>query len=139
MDTHICTLKDVDWSWTLQGCKIDINILVFLDLKITYFQLIMVFEKAKLFFLIPLHNVLETLDYVGFLLWIDYKQVENYKTRQVLLIHQLVLICWRVVPQTISFYNPKPYQSQNILGHDIAKSIPKYPRPWYCQKYPKIS
>jgi hypothetical protein len=20
--------------------------------------------------------------------------------------------------------------SQNILGHDIAKSIPKYPRPW---------
>jgi hypothetical protein len=38
-----------------------------------------------------------------------YKQVENYKTRQVLLIHQLVLVCWRVVPQTISFYNPEPY------------------------------
>jgi len=27
------------------------------------------------------------------LLWAGYKQVENYKTRQVLLIHQLVLIC----------------------------------------------
>jgi hypothetical protein len=27
------------------------------------------------------------------LLWTGYKQVENYKTRQVLLIHQLVLIC----------------------------------------------
>jgi len=27
------------------------------------------------------------------LLWTDYKQVENYKTRQALLIHQLVLIC----------------------------------------------
>jgi hypothetical protein len=26
------------------------------------------------------------------LLWTDYKQVENYKTRQTLLIHQLVLI-----------------------------------------------
>jgi len=26
-------------------------------------------------------------------LWTGYKQVENYKTRQVLLIHQLVLIC----------------------------------------------
>jgi len=26
-----------------------------------------VFEKAKLFFLIPLHNVLKTLDYVGLL------------------------------------------------------------------------
>jgi hypothetical protein len=26
-------------------------------------------------------------------LWNDYKQVENYKTRQALLIHQLVLIC----------------------------------------------
>ncbi len=39
----------------------------------------------------------------------DYKQVENYKTRQVLLIHQLVLVYWRVVPHTISFYNPKPY------------------------------
>jgi len=26
-------------------------------------------------------------------LWTDYKQVENYKTRQALLIHQLVLIC----------------------------------------------
>jgi hypothetical protein len=35
--------------------------------------------------------------------------VENYKTRQALLIHQLVLICWRVVPQTISFYNPESY------------------------------
>jgi hypothetical protein len=35
MDTHICTLKDVHWSSTLQGCKIDINILVLLDLKIT--------------------------------------------------------------------------------------------------------
>jgi hypothetical protein len=23
-----------------------------------------------------------------------------------------------------------PKVSQNILGHDIAKSIPKYPRPW---------
>ncbi len=43
------------------------------------------------------------------LLWTDYKQVENYKTRQTLLIHQLVLIYWRVVPQTISFYNPEPY------------------------------
>jgi hypothetical protein len=30
---------------------------------------------------------------VTLLLWTDYKQVENYKTRQVLLIHQLVLIC----------------------------------------------
>jgi hypothetical protein len=29
--------------------------------------------------------------------------------KQVLLIHQLVLICWRVVPHTISFYNPEPY------------------------------
>jgi hypothetical protein len=50
-----------------------------------------------------------------------YKQVENYKTRQdktrydnirelrVLLIHQLVLICWRTIPQTISFYNLEPY------------------------------
>jgi hypothetical protein len=28
-----------------------------------------------------------------YVLWTDYKQVENYKTRQVLLIHQLVLIC----------------------------------------------
>jgi hypothetical protein len=78
-------------------------------------------------------------------LWTDYKQVENYKTRQALLIHQLVTICWRVVPHTISFYNPEPYYSQNILGHDIVKSIPsipsipKYPKPWYCQKYPKIS
>jgi hypothetical protein len=27
------------------------------------------------------------------LLWTGYKQVENYKTRQVLLIHQLVLVC----------------------------------------------
>jgi hypothetical protein len=27
------------------------------------------------------------------MLWTGYKQVENYKTRQVLLIHQLVLIC----------------------------------------------
>jgi hypothetical protein len=27
------------------------------------------------------------------LLWTDYKQVENYKTRQALLIHQLVLVC----------------------------------------------
>jgi hypothetical protein len=26
-----------------------------------------------------------------------------------LLIHQLVLVCWRVVPQTISFYNHEPY------------------------------
>jgi hypothetical protein len=26
------------------------------------------------------------------LLWTGYKQVENYKTRQVLLIHQLVLV-----------------------------------------------
>jgi hypothetical protein len=52
---------------------------------------------------------------------------------------RLVLICWRVVPHTISFYNPKPYKSQNILGHDIAKSIPTYPRPWYCKKYPNIS
>jgi len=31
------------------------------------------------------------------LLWTSYKKVENYKTRQALLIHQLVLICWRVV------------------------------------------
>ncbi len=49
-----------------------------------------------------------------------YNQVENYKTRQdktrydnpgelrALLIHQLVLVCWRAVPQTISFCNPKP-------------------------------
>jgi hypothetical protein len=42
-------------------------------------------------------------------LWTGYKQVENYKTKQVLLIHQLVLIYWRVVLQTISFYNPEPY------------------------------
>jgi hypothetical protein len=42
-------------------------------------------------------------------LWTDYKQVENYKTRQTLLIHQLVLIYWRVVPHTISFYNLEPY------------------------------
>jgi hypothetical protein len=26
-------------------------------------------------------------------LWTDYKQMENYKTRQALLIHQPVLIC----------------------------------------------
>jgi len=43
------------------------------------------------------------------LLWTDYKQVENYKTRQALLIHQLALICWKVIPQTISFYNLEPY------------------------------
>jgi hypothetical protein len=30
---------------------------------------------------------------VTLLLWTDYKQVENYKTRQALLIHQLVLVC----------------------------------------------
>jgi hypothetical protein len=30
------------------------------------------------------------------------------KTR-VLLIHQLVLVYWRAVPQTISFYNHEPY------------------------------
>jgi hypothetical protein len=28
-----------------------------------------------------------------YVLWTGYKQAENYKTRQVLLIHQLVLIC----------------------------------------------
>jgi hypothetical protein len=34
-----------------------------------------------------------------------YGSTEELKA---LLIHQLVLVCWRVVPQTISFYNPEP-------------------------------
>ncbi len=49
----------------------------------------------------------------------------KYKTRQdktgntgrlgALLIHQLVLVYWRVVPQTISFYNPEPSYTRSSL------------------------
>jgi hypothetical protein len=28
-----------------------------------------------------------------------------------------------------------PKISQNILGHDIAQSIPKYPKPWHLVIY----
>ncbi len=31
------------------------------------------------------------------------------------MIHQLVLVCWRAVPQTISFYNPKPSYIRSSL------------------------
>jgi hypothetical protein len=34
---------------------------------------------------------------------------EELQDKTSLLIHQLVLVYWRVVPQTISFYNPEPY------------------------------
>jgi hypothetical protein len=33
---------------------------------------------------------------------------DNTRELRALLIHQLVLVCWRAVPQTISFYNPEP-------------------------------
>jgi hypothetical protein len=39
------------------------------------------------------HALVGYIESVGQLLWTDYKQVENYKTRQALLIHQLVLVC----------------------------------------------
>ncbi len=32
-----------------------------------------------------------------------------------LLIHQLMLVCWSVVPQTISFYNPEPSYTRSSL------------------------
>jgi hypothetical protein len=38
----------------------------------------------------------------------DKTRYDNTGELRVLLIHQLVLVCWRVIPQTISFYNPKP-------------------------------
>ncbi len=56
-----------------------------------------------------------------------YNQARKYKTRQdktrqgnigglgALLIHQLVLVCWRAVPQTISFYNPEPSYTRSSL------------------------
>jgi hypothetical protein len=56
-----------------------------------------------------------------------YNQAGKYKTKQnktrqnntgglgALLIHQLVLVCWRVVPQTISFYNPEPSYTRSFL------------------------
>jgi hypothetical protein len=46
------------------------------------------------------------------------------------MIHQLVLVCWRVVPQTISFYNPEPsYTRSSLMAYtkrcrDVA-ALPK--------------
>jgi hypothetical protein len=31
------------------------------------------------------------------------------------MIHQPVLVCWRAVPQTISFYNPEPSYTRSSL------------------------
>ncbi len=31
------------------------------------------------------------------------------------MIHQLVLVCWKTVPQTISFYNPEPSYIRSSL------------------------
>jgi hypothetical protein len=39
----------------------------------------------------------------------DKTRHDNTRELRVLLIHQLVLVCWKVVPHTISFYNPEPY------------------------------
>jgi hypothetical protein len=39
----------------------------------------------------------------------DNTRYDNTRELRVLLIHQLVLVRWRAVPQTISFYNPEPY------------------------------
>jgi hypothetical protein len=39
----------------------------------------------------------------------DKTRYDNTRELKVLLIHQLVLVCWKAVPQTISFYNPEPY------------------------------
>jgi hypothetical protein len=38
----------------------------------------------------------------------DKTRYDNIRELRALLIHQLVLVCWRAVPQTISFYNPEP-------------------------------
>jgi hypothetical protein len=38
----------------------------------------------------------------------DKTRYGNTGELRALLIHQLVLVCWRAVPQTISFYNPEP-------------------------------
>jgi hypothetical protein len=38
----------------------------------------------------------------------DKTRYGNIGELRALLIHQLVLVCWRAVPQTISFYNPEP-------------------------------
>jgi hypothetical protein len=39
----------------------------------------------------------------------DKTRYDNSRELRVSLIHQLVLVCWRAVPQTISFYNLEPY------------------------------
>jgi hypothetical protein len=39
----------------------------------------------------------------------DKTRYDNTRELRVLLIHQLVLVYWKAVPQTISFYNPEPY------------------------------
>jgi hypothetical protein len=38
----------------------------------------------------------------------DKTRYGNTGELRALFIHQLVLVCWKVVPQTISFYNPEP-------------------------------
>ncbi len=38
----------------------------------------------------------------------DKTRYDNSGELRALLIHQLVLVCWRAIPQTISFYNPEP-------------------------------
>ncbi len=45
---------------------------------------------------------------------IQDKTGKYWRTRA-LLIHQLVLVYWRVVPQTISFYNPEPSYTRSSL------------------------
>jgi hypothetical protein len=51
----------------------------------------------------------------------DKIRYDNTGKLKVLLIHQLVLICWRVVPQTISFYNPEPsYLEMSRHGYTAA-------------------
>jgi hypothetical protein len=39
---------------------------------------------------------------------ITRQEKDNTGGLRALLMHQLVLVCWRAVPQTISFYNPEP-------------------------------
>jgi hypothetical protein len=51
----------------------------------------------------------------------DKTRYDNTGELRVLLIHQLVLVCWRAVPQTISFYNPEPsYLEMPRRGYTVA-------------------
>jgi hypothetical protein len=51
----------------------------------------------------------------------DKTRYDNTGELRALLIHQLVLVCWRAVPQTISFYNPEPsYLEMSRRGYTAA-------------------